>query len=109
MQQNFTETHTKNKKGEALGSGSGAKPKHNEETKQKQSKMNREQLYKNYRAALLDNCRDGMALAMISDEITADTMLGAYQKIALMAIAGAFMDVYINKVKQVEDASVFGE
>jgi hydrogenase maturation factor len=75
-------------------------------TKQKQSKMNREQLYKHYRAALLDNRRDGMALAMISDEITADTMLGAYQKIALMAIAGAFMDVYINQIKQVEDEAV---
>jgi hypothetical protein len=71
--------------------------------------MNREQLYKNYRAALLDNRRDGMALAMISDEINADTMLGAYQKIALMAIAGAFMDVYINQIKQVEDETVFGE
>jgi hypothetical protein len=71
--------------------------------------MNRDTIYKNYRAALLENRRDGMALAMISDEINADTMLGAYQKIALMAIAGAFMDVYINQLKQVEDASVFGE
>jgi hypothetical protein len=68
--------------------------------------MNRDTLYKNYRAALLDNRRDGMALAMISDEITADTMLGAYQKIALMAIAGAFMDVYINQLKQSENEAV---
>ena len=60
--------------------------------------MNREQLYKSYRRSLLSNRRDELALAMIAEEIATNEMLHANQRIALMAIADAFMEIRLNKL-----------
>jgi len=61
--------------------------------------MNREQLYKSYRRSLLDNRCDELALAMIFEEIEINEMLHINQRIALLAIASAFMEIRLNELK----------
>jgi len=71
--------------------------------------MNREQLYAQYRARLIQDRRNVLAIHIHMMEIKNDQYLHMNQKIALEAIGEAFIDIHQNRIKQESHDEVFGK